>query len=87
MQRDEHEKDGDARGEHERGGCGARRQGEHPRGTEDNDEERGEPASAEQLAAPVRSRRRRVEIGGALLVPTCDVGLVRRDQDLSSFSD
>jgi hypothetical protein len=35
----------------------------------------------------MRARGRRVELGGALLVPGSDLALVAGDQDLSSFSD
>jgi hypothetical protein len=33
------------------------------------------------------ARGRRVEVGGALLVPGGDLAVVAGDQDLSSFSD
>ena len=87
MQRDEHEKQCGAGGQNDPRARRVLRQRENPRGAEDDDDKRGEPASAEDLAALVRSRCLRVEGAGALLVPTCDVLLVLPDQGLSSFSD
>lgn len=87
MYRNEHEKEHDRGDENNRRARRVFRQREDPRRGEDDNDKRGEPAAAEYLAALVRSRCLRVEGAGALLVPTCDVALVRPDQGLSSFSD
>jgi hypothetical protein len=84
---DENEKDGDAHHERHAGSHGLRREGEEPRCRQNGEDERREPRHSQQLAAAMRARGRRVELGGAFLVPGGDLAVVAGDQDLSSFSD
>ena len=83
----ENEKDGYAYHQRHAGSHGLRREREEPRCRQDGEDERREPRHSQQLAATMRTRGRRVELGGALLVPGGDLAVVAGDQDLSSFSD